>query len=116
MFIRYISGKKQSQHKQKKNCLIFTSSLSGYKSALNIGMTFKEAVSHLRTTTNAPQTTIYSYWLRHIKNLESEAFKVRDAQVWEMYKTGSSDQEISKAVELSTRQVQRIIREKKKKS
>lgn len=83
---------------------------------LNSGITFKDAVGHLRSTTGAPQTTIYSYWLQHIKKLEREAFNVRDAQVWEMYKSGLSDQEISKAVELSIRQVQRVIRAKRYKS
>lgn len=81
---------------------------------LNVGMSFEEAINHLRSTTGAPQTTIYSYWLKHIKKLETEAFKVRDNQVWRMYKQGLSDHQIAKTVELSTRQVQRIIREHKK--
>ncbi|QDE27278.1 hypothetical protein [Paremcibacter congregatus] len=83
---------------------------------LNVGMSFEEAVSHLKTTTGAPQTTIYSYWLRHIKQLEKDAFQVRDRQVWEMYNEGLPDQEIADLSELSKRQVQRIIREHKKRA
>lgn len=76
---------------------------------LNSGMSFKSAVDHLKTTTGAPSATIYHYWLAHIKKLEQEAFKVRNQQVWKMYKSGKSDLEICEAVELSPRQVQRII-------
>ena len=78
---------------------------------INSGMSFKDALNHLRSSTGAPSATIYHYWLSHIKKLEQEAFKVRNEKILELYKNGKTDAEISALVELSPRQVQRIIRQ-----
>lgn len=72
---------------------------------MNSGMSFEDAVEHLRSTTGTHHSTIYHYWLSHIKKLEKEAYRVRDREVWALYQSGASDQEIADTVELSTRQV-----------
>ena len=82
---------------------------------LDSGMSFEDAVFFLRSTTGAPQATIYHYWLKHIKNLEKQAFEVRERQIMAMYQDGQSNNKIADAVELSSRQVGRIIREYKEK-
>ena len=57
----------------------------------------------------------YSHWLNHIKELNEAMRKQRNEHTFKLYKKGLSNYEISKEVDLSTRQVGHVIRTMKSK-
>ena len=75
------------------------------------GMAFDDAVEYLSNYKNIPKQTIYGYWLRHIKNTEMCARKVRDQNIIELHHKGISTAIIANIVDLTPRSVQRIIRD-----
>ncbi|MFC7050659.1 hypothetical protein [Emcibacter nanhaiensis] len=78
------------------------------------GMSFEDAVQFLNDFNNIPRETVYSYWLKHVKRTEETAREVRDGKIFDLHRRGVSTSIIADDVGLSTRQVQRIIREQKK--
>ncbi len=75
---------------------------------------YEQIMHHMADKKGFPRETVNHYWLRVVKELENQHKAQRDSKIIEMALNGQSDERISKAVNLSDRQVRRIIQKYKK--
>lgn len=77
------------------------------------GHSFEEAAELVADNHGIPRETVYHYWLTTIGAIENRAKIARNSQIWQLYQEGFTDTEIASHVNLSERQVRRIIQKNK---
>jgi len=77
------------------------------------GHSFEIAAQTIADQHNVPRETAYKYWLAAVSEIENKSKHKRNLKIIELYKDGKSDAVIADTVNLSERQVRRIIRTSK---
>lgn len=73
---------------------------------------FEKAASIVPDKHQVERETVYSYWLKSIKELQDKAVSARNDKIITMHKEKQSTTIIAQTLALSDRHVRRIIREK----